>query len=63
MRKDISDKIKELFAGQTVADMTEWEQGFVNSVVEQVELRGIGSLSEKQEKIIHIMYDKHEDSL
>lgn len=60
---DAVSKLAELFAAINSLSLSEWEEGFIKSVQEQVELRGRDSLSDKQQTIIHDMYDKHEEGL
>jgi hypothetical protein len=55
------DQLKLFVEAEKIAGTNElgrWEQGFLESVCEQVLVRGINSLSDKQLKKIHDIYDR-----
>lgn len=62
-RITVEDKIAKLKLTLAADKLTEiktfgsWEEGFLTSVFEQYEIRGVNSLSEKQLKKIHDIYD------
>lgn len=66
MAKTVALKLEELskiLAADKLLEEKErmlgtWETGFLTSVIEQVEVRSIHSLSEKQLTKIHDIYDR-----